>query len=102
MAAVIFAVLCLLQAADVYTTLRAIKLGAVEGNPILAKLLGKRPKAAGLLAVKLALTYWIGWELSGAGWQPDSTYIVAMVALCAVLAWAAHNNLGVIRKLQAK
>lgn len=38
--------------ADIYTSHRAFKRGRVEVNPLIAKLFGKRPSFAAMLAVK--------------------------------------------------
>lgn len=99
MTVALFVIVCILQAGDLYTTLRAIKLGAVEANPVLVKLLGKRPKAAGLLAVKLGVTVWMGYTLAQSGWQADNDYIATMIPLALLLGWAVKNNLGVIKRL---
>lgn len=45
--------LALAALADILTSYRGFKKGAVEVNPIIAKLFGKRPSFAALTAVKL-------------------------------------------------
>lgn len=102
LAVALFIAMCVAQAADVYTTLRAIKAGAVEGNPAMVKLLGKRPKAAGLLAVKIAVCAWIGYELNVVGWQADNAYLMATATVTLFLTAVAVNNLRIARKLEAK
>ena len=95
----LFVLLCLAQAADVYTTLRGVKAGAVEANPVLVKLLGKRPGLA-LLAIKLAVVAWVGYAIDGMGWQADNAYLSAMIVLTLVLGYAAHSNWRIIRQLE--
>lgn len=97
----LFALLCVALLADGYTTVRAGKAGAVEANPLLAKLLGKRPGVA-LLALKAGTAAWIGWELSKSGWHAGNDYLSAIIVLSLVMGYAAHNNLRIARKLEAK
>ena len=47
-----YLLLTLAALADVYTSHRAFKRGAVEINPLIAKLFGKRPSFGNMLLVK--------------------------------------------------
>lgn len=102
LAVALFIAMCIAQAADVYTTLRAIKAGAVEGNPVVTKLLGKRPKAAGLLAIKIAVCGWVGYTLAAMGWQADNATLMGTATIAVFLGAVAANNLRIARQLEAK
>ena len=90
-----FLILVALQLADIYTTLRAIKLGAVETNTLVHKLMGIFGLKEGLLLVKIAamIPLWVFRDLT-----PLWAWIALIVFYVAVI-W---NNLGVIRKLKEK
>lgn len=51
-------------AADVLTTRMAIIDGAREGNPILNRIIGKRPSTLKLVGAKLAAIAVVEWEVS--------------------------------------
>jgi len=62
---------CLLQAADVYTTLTVLKQGGRELNPVLAKLFTRFDPLAVMVGIKLvgvwalfASTRWPSWSAS--------------------------------------
>lgn len=98
----IFVLLCIAQLADVYTTLRAIKAGAVEANPALVAMLGKKPKAAGLLALKIGVTAWIGYGLHQMEWQAPNAALMPAAILTAVLFAVSANNLSIARRRERK
>ena len=79
-----------LQALDIWTTLKALKLGGREVNPVLAKLFEKFDPLATMVAVKLAGV----WAL----WYLDNYFITGL--LCAVYLWVVDRNLAVVKKLQ--
>ena len=79
-----------LQALDIATTLKALKLGGREVNPVLAKLFEKFDPLATMVAVKLAGV----WAL----WYLDNYFITGL--LCAVYLWVVDRNLAVVKKLQ--
>lgn len=82
---VIFAVL---QVLDIWTTLTALKKGAREVNPILAKAFNYAKPLLVMVTIKL-----LGiWAL----WYADM-YVITGLA-CAVYLWVIDNNLRVIRK----
>ena len=82
---VIFAVL---QVLDIWTTLKALKLGGREVNPVLAKAFNYADPLAVMVAVKLAGV----WAL----WYVD-LYVLTGI-MCAVYLWVVDNNLRVIKK----
>ncbi len=73
---------CLLQAADVYTTLTVLKQGGRELNPVLAKLFEKADPLAVMVGIKLvgvvALWYVNSWMLT--------------LAACVVYAYVVNRN----------
>jgi len=77
-----------LQVLDIWTTLKALKLGGREVNPVLAKLFEKFDPLATMVAVKLAGV----WAL----WYVD-LYVLTGI-MCAVYLWVVDNNLRVIKK----
>jgi len=79
-----------LQAADIWSTLTALKLGGREVNPILAKLFEKFDPLATMVAVKL-LGVWALWWL-------DNYFVTGL--LCAVYLYVVDQNLAVVKKLQ--
>ena len=79
-----------LQVLDIATTLKALKLGGREVNPVLAKLFEKFDPLATMVAVKLAGV----WAL----WYLDNYFITGL--LCAVYLWVVDRNLAVVKKLQ--
>ncbi len=77
-----------LQVLDIWTTLKALKMGAREVNPILAKAFEYAEPLFVMVTIKL-----LGiWAL----WYADM-YVITGLA-CAVYLWVIDNNLRVIRK----
>ena len=78
----LLALFCLLQAADVYTTLTVLKQGGRELNPVLAKLFAKFDPLAVMVGIKLAgvvaLWYVNSWMLT--------------LAACVVYAYVVNRN----------
>ena len=56
----LLALFCVLQAADIYTTLTVLKQGGRELNPVLAKLFAKFDPLAVMVTLKL-LAVWALW-----------------------------------------
>jgi hypothetical protein len=79
-----------LQAADIWSTLTALKLGGREVNPVLAKLFERFDPLATMVAVKL-LGVWALWWL-------DNYFVTGL--LCAVYLYVVDQNLAVVKKLQ--
>jgi len=79
-----------LQVLDIWTTLKALKLGGREVNPVLAKLFEKFDPLATMVMVKLAGV----WAL----WYLDNYFVTGL--LCAVYLWVVDRNLAVVKKLQ--
>jgi len=77
-----------LQALDIATTLKALKLGGREVNPVLAKAFNYADPLAVMVVVKLAGV----WAL----WYLDNYFITGL--LCAVYLLVVDNNLRVIKK----
>jgi len=73
---------CLLQAADVYTTLTVLKQGGRELNPVLAKLFAKFDPLAVMVGVKLAGV----WAL----WYVNLWWLT--LAACCVYAYVVNRN----------
>ena len=73
---------CLLQAADVYTTLTVLKQGGRELNPVLAKLFAKFNPLAVMVGIKLAGV----WAL----WYVNSWMLT--LAACVVYAYVVNRN----------
>ncbi len=84
---VIFAVL---QVLDIWTTLTALKKGAREVNPVLAKAFNYADPLVVMVVIKL-----VGiWAL----WWADM-YVITGLA-CAAYLWVIDNNLRVIQRLK--
>lgn len=81
-----------LQAADIWSTLTALKLGGREVNPILAKLFERFDPLATMVAVKL-LGVWALWYL-------DNYWITGL--MCALYLYVVDRNLGVIETLKKR
>jgi hypothetical protein len=79
-----------LQAADIWSTLTALKLGGREVNPVLAKLFEKFDPLATMVMVKLA-GVWALWWLD--------MYVLTGI-MCAVYLYVVDQNLAVVKKLQ--
>jgi len=78
----LLALFCLLQAADVYTTLTVLKQGGRELNPVLAKLFAKFDPLAVMVGIKLAGV----WAL----WYVNSWMLT--LAACVVYAYVVNCN----------
>ncbi len=81
-----------LQVLDIATTLKALKLGGREVNPVLAKLFEKFDPLATMVAVKLAGV----WAL----WYLDMYFVTGL--MCAVYLWVVDRNLAVVKNLQSR
>jgi hypothetical protein len=79
-----------LQGLDIWTTLKALKLGGREVNPVLAKAFNYADPLAVMVVVKLAGV----WAL----WWLDNYFVTGL--LCAVYLWVVDRNLAVVKKLQ--
>jgi hypothetical protein len=87
-----------LQAYDAYSTVTALKLGAVEANPLMQ---GVAQNALLFTAVKAGVT---GATILAAEqlWKnhKKTQAILLMVASNGLMAYVAHNNAGVLRSLR--
>ena len=79
---------CVLQAADVYTTLTVLKQGGRELNPVLAKLFAKFDPLAVMVGIKLAGV----WAL----WYVNLWWLT--LAACCVYAYVVNQNHGVMTR----
>ena len=79
---------CVLQAADVYTTLTVLKQGGRELNPILAKLFTRFDPLAVMVGIKLVGV----WAL----WYVNSWMLT--LAACGVYAFVVNQNYGVMTR----
>ena len=84
----LLALFCLLQAADVYTTLTVLKQGGRELNPVLAKLFEKADPLAVMVGIKLAGV----WAL----WYVNLWWLT--LAACCVYAYVVNQNFGVMTR----
>ncbi len=84
----LLALFCLLQAADVYTTLTVLKQGGRELNPILAKLFTRFDPLAVMVGIKLAGV----WAL----WYVNLWWLT--LAACCVYAYVVNQNFGVMTR----
>ena len=78
----------LLQAADVYTTIKVLEQGGRELNPVLAKLFAKFDPLAVMVGIKLAGV----WAL----WYVNSWMLT--LAACVVYAYVVNQNYGVMTR----
>ena len=94
MKATIFGFLIGLQVIDVASTLYALKLGAKEMNPFVAKAMGwfDNPLVA-LLVLKGAVIGLVAWQ-----YAIIPAEVLAL--LCAFYVWVIWNNWSIIRKLR--
>ena len=81
-------IFCLLQAADVYTTIKVLEQGGRELNPILAKLFTRFDPLAVMVGIKLAGV----WAL----WYVNSWMLT--LAACVVYAYVVNQNYGVMTR----
>ncbi len=79
-----------LQALDIATTLKALKLGGREVNPVLAKAFNYADPLAVMVVIKLAGI----WAL----WYVDM-YVITGI-MCAVYLYIVDRNLAVVQNLQ--
>jgi hypothetical protein len=79
-----------LQVLDIATTLKALKLGGREVNPVLAKLFERFDPLATMVTIKLA-GVWALWWLD--------MYVLTGI-MCAVYLYVVDQNLAVVKKLQ--
>lgn len=79
-----------LQALDIWTTLKALKLGGREVNPVLAKAFNYADPLVVMVVIKLAGI----WAL----WYVDM-YVITGI-MCAVYLYIVDRNLAVVQKLQ--
>ena len=79
---------CVLQAADVYTTLTVLKQGGRELNPILAKLFTRFDPLAVMVGIKLVGVWALWWVNS---WM-------LTLAVCVVYAFVVNQNYGVMTR----
>jgi hypothetical protein len=89
---VFLAIFIVLQIADIWTTLTALKLGGREVNPVLAKLFNYADPLPVMVGVKLVGV----WAL----WWLDNYWITGL--LCALYLYVVDRNLGVIEKLKKR
>ena len=94
MKAAIFGVLIALQAIDVASALYAMKLGAREVNPLVAKAMAwfDNPLVA-LLVLKGAVIGLVVWQ-----YAILPAWVLAL--LCAFYMWVIWNNWSIIKKLR--
>jgi hypothetical protein len=79
---------CVLQAADVYTTLTVLKQGGRELNPVMAKLFTRFDPLTAMVSVKLVGV----WAL----WYVDMWMLT--LAACVVYAYVVNRNYWEIKK----
>ena len=84
----LLALFCLLQAANVYTTLTVLKQGGRELNPVLSKLFAKFDPLAVMVGIKLAGV----WAL----WYVNLWWLT--LAACCVYAYVVNQNYGVMTR----
>jgi len=84
----LLALFCLLQAADVYTTLTVLKQNGRELNPVLSKLFAKFDPLAVMVGIKLAGV----WAL----WYVNLWWLT--LAACCVYAYVVNRNYWEIKK----
>lgn len=84
---VIFAVL---QVLDIWTTLTALKKGAREVNPVLARLFVHAEPLVVMVVIKLVSIWALWWA---------DMYVITGLA-CAAYLWVVDNNLRVIQRLK--
>lgn len=79
---------CLLQAADIWTTLTVLKQGGRELNPLLAKLFAKFDPLTVMVGVKL-VGVWALWYVN---------LWMLTLAACCVYAYVVNQNYGVMTR----
>lgn len=78
----------LLQIADIWTTMVALKQGHREMNPILAKLFERYDPLPVMVSFKVAAV--------SALWWADMYWLTGL--MCAMYLWVVNNNLDVIQR----
>jgi hypothetical protein len=81
------AIFVLLQIIDIWTTLKALKMGHREMNPVLAKAFNYAEPLVVMVAIKFAGVF--------ALWYADMYWLTGL--LCAMYLWVINNNLDVIQ-----
>lgn len=92
---VLFGTFVLLQVVDVVLTIKALKLGGREVNPLLRKAFEKYGVVESLVVVKAAM---IGVVAAFLPMLPQWL----MLLFVAVYLWVAQNNYGVVKKLSER
>jgi hypothetical protein len=91
----IFGLFVLAQLADIYTTLRALKLkGAAEANGFIALLMDKLGR--GWILVKLGISFGAAYVI----WSEASLWL--LVLLTAIVFAVAASNYRIIKKLEGR
>jgi hypothetical protein len=84
---VFLGIFVVLQVLDIWTTLKALKMGHREMNPILAKLFEKYDPLATMVAFKVAAIFSLWW----------ADLVIVSALCCVVYFYVIANNLRVIR-----
>lgn len=84
---VFLGIFVVLQVLDIWTTLKALKMGHREMNPVLAKAFTYAEPLVVLIVIKLAGV----WAL----WWADMYFLTGL--MCAAYLWVVNNNLDVIQ-----
>ena len=79
---------CLLQAADVYTTIKVLEQGGRELNPVLAKLFAKFDPLAVMVGIKLVGVWALWWV---------NSWMLTLAAVV-VYAYVVTQNYGVMTR----
>jgi hypothetical protein len=85
---VFLGIFVVLQVLDIWTTLKALKMGHREMNPVLAKAFTYAEPLVVLIVIKLAGV----WAL----WWADMYFLTGL--MCAAYLWVVNNNLDVIQR----
>ena len=85
--AIFLPIFALLQVLDAWTTLKALKMGKREANPILAKAF-QHFDPLGVLVVAKVFAVWVVWW---ANWE------LFTGLACALYVWVVNNNLDVVQ-----
>ncbi len=95
MTRVLFAIVVIMQAADVATTYigSLVVPGFFEANPIMAALAGQPPALWRMIALKVVVLAFVAWCIKLSGGWPIKVALGLGVLLYAAIVW---NNIGVI------
>lgn len=85
---VFLGIFVVLQVLDIWTTLKALKMGCREMNPVLAKAFTYAEPLVVMVVIKLAGV----WAL----WWADMYFLTGL--MCAAYLWVVNNNLDVIQR----